>query len=129
MQARVKDTYFLKTAQSAGLEFIKGDYRPVPEQFEEEISNASFLEIFEEEEIDAKAAADSVALKGKTKVKIAEEGKIEKPKKPAVTSEISASPAAIKLAEAEGIDLSSIEGTGAEGKVIVPDVKKAVAKK
>lgn len=82
MQARVKDTYFLKSAQSAGIEFIKDEYRSVPEQFEEEISKASFLEILEEEEIDAKAAADSVAKEGKTKVKIAEEGKIEKPKKP-----------------------------------------------
>ena len=83
MQAKVKDTYFLKSAQSAGIEFIKDEWRSVPEQFEEEISKASFLETREEEEIDAKAAAASVALEGKTKVKIAEEGKIEKPKKPA----------------------------------------------
>ena len=82
MQARVKNTYFLKSAQSAGIEFIKNEWRSVPEQFEEEISKASFLEVLEEEEIDAKAAADSVATEGKTKVKIAEEGKIEKPKKP-----------------------------------------------
>lgn len=84
MEARVKNTYFLKSAQSAGIEFIKDEWRSVPEQFEEEISKASFLDTREEEEIDAKAAADSVAKKGKTKVKIAEEGKIEKPKNLAV---------------------------------------------
>lgn len=84
MQAKVKDTYFLKTAQSAGMEFVKGEYRTVPEQHEEEISKASFLETLEEEEIDAKAAADSVAKDKKVTVKIAEEGKIEKPKKPPV---------------------------------------------
>lgn len=36
------------------------------------------------------------------------------------------SPAAKKLADAEGVDLSKIEGSGPNGNVVVDDVKKAI---
>lgn len=41
--------------------------------------------------------------------------------------EINANPAAIKLAAKEGMDLTTITGTGADGKINKADVKKAVA--
>lgn len=49
-----------------------------------------------------------------------EDGTIEEPT-------VEASDAARKLAEAEGIDLEDVEGTGADGGVTKPDVEKAIA--
>lgn len=37
-----------------------------------------------------------------------------------------ATPAAIKLAEEHGIDLLGVEGTGADGKIVVGDIKNVV---
>ncbi len=42
---------------------------------------------------------------------------------------INATAAAIDLAEAEGIDLSGISGTGSEGRIILNDVRKAIREK
>ena len=44
-------------------------------------------------------------------------------------AEINATKSAFELAEAEGIDLKSIKGTGADGRVVLNDVRKAVKKK
>lgn len=41
--------------------------------------------------------------------------------------EISASPAAVKLAEEHGIDLVTVEGSGAGGSIVKSDVEAAVA--
>lgn len=38
----------------------------------------------------------------------------------------SATPAAVKLAEEEGVDLSEVEGTGEDGKITKPDVQKFI---
>ncbi len=39
---------------------------------------------------------------------------------------INATKSAIELAEAEGLDLNSVKGTGADGRIILNDVRKAV---
>ncbi len=39
--------------------------------------------------------------------------------------EFSATPAAEELAEAEGVDLSEVEGSGVDGKILVSDVQEA----
>ena len=41
--------------------------------------------------------------------------------------EVAASPAAVELAEENGIDLSTVEGTGANGNITKGDVEKAIA--
>lgn len=87
MQAKVKEEYFLSSARSAGVEFVKSEWRPVPAAAEEEVSNASFLEIFEESEINATDAAKVIAEEG-------------------------------------GIDLTMVEGSGDDGKILKPDVVK-----
>lgn len=46
---------------------------------------------------------------------------------PDIPSEIVATDSAIELAAEHGIDLSEIEGSGADGKIIKVDVAKAVA--
>lgn len=43
-----------------------------------------------------------------------------------VTEEVSATDAAEELAEEEGVDLSDVEGTGADGKVLKSDVQDAI---
>jgi cytoskeletal protein CcmA (bactofilin family) len=45
------------------------------------------------------------------------------------STEINATKAAIELAEGEGIDLTKVEGTGAEGRITLNDVRKAVKQK
>jgi pyruvate/2-oxoglutarate dehydrogenase complex dihydrolipoamide acyltransferase (E2) component len=37
-----------------------------------------------------------------------------------------ATPAAVRLAEENGIDLAEVEGTGADGKIVVGDIKKLI---
>lgn len=54
----------------------------------------------------------------------AEKPKAEEPK--AETPEIDVTPAAAELAEAEGIDLSALEGTGKEGRILKSDVESAI---
>ncbi|MFW6088771.1 MAG: 50S ribosomal protein L21 [Gemmatimonadota bacterium] len=44
----------------------------------------------------------------------------------AATPEIDVTPAAAELAEAEGIDLSALEGTGKEGRILKSDVEAAI---
>ena len=51
----------------------------------------------------------------------------EKHLAPDAPSEIVATDGAIELASEHGIDLSEIEGSGADGKIIKADVAKAVA--
>ena len=87
MKARVKDDFFMNTAQSAGLEFVKSEFRFVPDDKIAEIERASFLEIL-------------------------------------VEHEINASDVAVELAEANGIDLRIVEGSGKDGKIIKSDVEK-----
>jgi pyruvate/2-oxoglutarate dehydrogenase complex dihydrolipoamide acyltransferase (E2) component len=48
------------------------------------------------------------------------------PKK--VAAEINATKAAQDLAESEGIKLASVKGTGAEGRITINDVRKALKK-
>ena len=44
----------------------------------------------------------------------------------AATAEIDVTPAAAELAEAEGIDLAALEGTGKEGRILKGDVEAAI---
>ena len=43
-----------------------------------------------------------------------------------MTEEVEATDAAVELAEEEGVDLSEIEGTGSDGKVLKSDVQDAL---
>ena len=45
------------------------------------------------------------------------------------TEEINATKSAIELADAEGIDCKTIKGTGADGRIVLNDVRKAVKNK
>lgn len=56
------------------------------------------------------------------------EPKAEKPKAEAkaATEDIDVTPAAAELAEAEGIDLAALEGTGKEGRILKSDVEAAI---
>jgi len=54
------------------------------------------------------------------------EAKAEKPEPKVETPEIDVTPAAAELAEAEGIDLSALEGTGKEGRILKSDVDAAI---
>lgn len=45
VEARVKESYRLPSAQSAGLEFVKVEWRAVPSAAEEEVKAAKFLEV------------------------------------------------------------------------------------
>lgn len=57
----------------------------------------------------------------------AEKSKAEpKAEAKAATPEIDVTPAAAELAEAEGIDLSALEGTGKEGRILKSDVEAAI---
>lgn len=44
----------------------------------------------------------------------------------AATADVAATPAAQALADEHGVDLTTVEGTGAEGQIIKPDVAAAV---
>lgn len=108
MQARVKQSYrWSSLVALIGREFVKGEWRPVPAGMEEEAEANEFLEVKE-----ATPPTPPVPESG--------EGEA------APEKEIEASPAAAKLAEEYGIDLATIKGTGAGGKVIKPDVDTAI---
>lgn len=78
-----------------------------------------FLEAFEEAYTPAPPPARS-ELKGS-------QSTLVETSKPADDGgEVLASKGAIDLAKEAGIDLASVVGTGAEGKVIKPDVQKAI---
>ncbi|HSM09789.1 MAG TPA: 50S ribosomal protein L21 [Gemmatimonadota bacterium] len=49
-----------------------------------------------------------------------------KPEATTATEDIDVTPAAAELAEAEGIDLSALEGTGKEGRILKGDVEAAI---
>lgn len=70
-----------------------------------------------------KKAQKTEAVKAEKK---AEKPKAEAEKPKAETPEIDVTPAAAELAEAEGIDLSALEGTGKEGRILKSDVESAI---
>lgn len=48
---------------------------------------------------------------------------------PEVESAVDATDAAVVLAEAENIDLSTVEGSGKDGRIVEPDVQGAIAER
>jgi pyruvate/2-oxoglutarate dehydrogenase complex dihydrolipoamide acyltransferase (E2) component len=48
------------------------------------------------------------------------------PEKKPVKVAVNATPAAVELADKEGLDLSAVKGTGAEGRITINDVRKAL---
>ena len=83
MKARVKSTFFMKTAQSAGMEFIKSEWRFVPDEKVAEVSKAPFLETLVEHEINASDVAIEIAAANGIDLRVIEgsgkDGKIIKP--------------------------------------------------
>ena len=78
----------------------------------------------------AKAARPKAETKAETpKAEAKPEQKTQQPEPQAAESapaEIDVTPAAAELAEAEGIDLATLEGTGKEGRILKSDVEAAI---
>lgn len=66
------------------------------------------------------------AAKVEKKAKKAKKPKAEPKAEETAAAEIDATPAAAELAEAEGIDLATLEGTGKEGRILKGDVEAAI---
>lgn len=67
---------------------------------------------------------EEVIVKKKEAAMPVEVKRIPEPRITVEIDDIDASKSAIKYAEAEGIDLKEVEGTGADGKITLPDVKR-----
>ena len=115
MEARVKKDSKLKTITAfGGLAYSPLEFRPVPPGCEGEAEANPFLEVREE----GNAVAEAVSAVEVTAPP--EEGEIED------APEFDASPSAVELADELGVDLASVEGSGAGGKIIKSDVAKFV---
>lgn len=100
MEARVISDFRFKTVMAlVGHEYTKAEWRPVPAGLEQEAENHPFLEVRA-----TLAPLETV------------------PAEPILL----ASPAAVALAEQHGLDLATVTGTGAGGKVTLNDVKAAI---
>ncbi len=80
----------------------------------EEFSNISTTPIAASSEPDVEATRSSVETQGSEQVATPA---------PQINKNIKASPLAKRVAEQEGVDLSSISGTGAKNKIVLADVK------
>lgn len=111
MEARVKSDSKLKTITAfGGIAYSPLEWREVPAGCEAEAEANPFLDVREEGSAVAEAAsADEIPAPP-------EEGEIEN------APEFEATPSAIELAEELGVDLASVEGSGADGKIVKSDV-------
>ena len=107
MRAKVNDeSRFPIITSCAGREFVKFEYREVPAGLEDEAKANPFLEI-ETEEPAAAELPVSLSLPPK--------------------GEVDATESALALATESDVDLSLVEGTGVEGRIIKPDVERFLA--
>ncbi len=102
MQVRVKeDSKFKVITSCGGMTFFRNTSTEVDKEFRTEVLNNPYLEIVGDEGLGEPSMSPDLPPQ----------------------SEVDATDGAIKLAEAEGIDLAEVEGSGANGRITVPDVK------
>lgn len=102
MDVRVKkDSRFHTITALGGKTFLRTESVSVDEGFRDEIERNPYLEIVGDEGLGEPSMSPDLPPQ----------------------SEVDATDGAIKLAEKEGIDLAEVEGSGANGRIIVPDIK------
>lgn len=114
MEARVKEGgRFVTVSACGGLVFSVKEFRPVPAGLEAEAEANPLLDVREEGDATAELVlAENVVAPHDL-------GEVE-----SIELQIDASPGAIAFARKLGIDLSQVEGSGADGKIIKADVTK-----
>jgi len=100
-----------------GYEYVKSEYRPVPETAHAEAKRHPYIETKTKPE---KAVAKPTEKKAEVK---ADKAPVEKAKEPKPSG---VSQAANKLAKEYGVDLKEVKGTGAAGMVTKSDVEKYI---
>lgn len=97
MEARVKQKVRWPVVQAlCAREYVKSEWRPVPDGLEAEAEQNEYLETRDVTEIEDGGGDD--------------------------VPPADASPQAVKLADEYGIDLSEVKGTGRDGKIIKKDI-------
>jgi pyruvate/2-oxoglutarate dehydrogenase complex dihydrolipoamide acyltransferase (E2) component len=98
MQAKVKDSWRWGLVRAfAGREYVNYEWRRVPDGSEKEVK------------------------------RLDDQGLLEFRESPEPVEEVDATDAARELADEQGIDLASLDGTGVDGRVLLPDVEEAAA--
>lgn len=120
--ARVKpDSRFNPVTACSGVTFFKHTDVFVPTGFEEEAKANPYLDVKEWVEPEPEPESETATPEpefSKPEIAILDPEPEEEPE-----VEINATAAAIEYAAEHGIDLSDVEGTGSDGKIILRDVK------
>ena len=107
MKAIVKpDSALAVITSCGGAEFLKLEYRPVPVGCEDEALNNPFLDVAEDDPPEFSPSPEIIPALVP----------------PFDDGEIDATDGALTLADEYGVDLSNVEGSGVEGRIIKADV-------